>query len=346
MFERGTGNLLEADVDALVNTVNTVGIMGKGIALQFRRAFPEMFDAYEKACKANEVVIGRMFVVDRHTLIPPRYIINFPTKRHWKGKSRLVDIEAGLTDLIKCVKELGIKSIAIPPLGCGNGGLNWADVRPLIIKAFANISDVRVLLFAPGNAPEPEEMPNKTTPPNMTHNRAAIIGIMSRYAVLDYRLSILEVQKLAYFLQQAGQPLRLKFEKAQYGPYADNLRKSLRNLEGHFISGFGDGSNNRDAPISVVPAAVEEANRFLAEDTETKNRFDRVASLIEGFETAYGLELLATVHWAAKESSRTTAANFEDLVKTVHSWNDRKMELMLPDHIMVAWRQLKEQEWL
>jgi O-acetyl-ADP-ribose deacetylase (regulator of RNase III) len=125
-----TGNLLEADVDALVNTVNTKGVMGKGIALQFRRAFPENYEAYRAACDAGEVRLGRMFVFLTGRLERPRVIINFPTKGHWKSRSRLTDVEAGLHDLRRVLVEYGVDSVALPPLGCGLGGLRWAEVRP------------------------------------------------------------------------------------------------------------------------------------------------------------------------------------------------------------------------
>ena len=144
------GNLLVAPVDALVNTVNIVGIMGKGIALQFKQAFPAMYRDYEMTCKAGEVQLGKMHVFDLGGLASvPRWIINFPTKGHWRERSRLTDIETGLEDLVATVLRLGIRSIAIPPLGCGNGGLNWADVRPRIEAAFTYLPDVNVLLFEP-----------------------------------------------------------------------------------------------------------------------------------------------------------------------------------------------------
>jgi O-acetyl-ADP-ribose deacetylase (regulator of RNase III) len=150
MIEIAQGNLLEAPVEALVNTVNTQGIMGKGIALQFEQAFPEMFRDYEKACKAGGVRLGKVHVYDLGGLTGgPRWIINFPTKGHWRERSRLPDIETGLDDLVATILRLGIRSVAIPPLGCGNGGLNWADVRPCIEAAFINLSDVNVLLFEP-----------------------------------------------------------------------------------------------------------------------------------------------------------------------------------------------------
>ena len=178
MIEISQGNLLEAPVEALVNTVNTKGIMGTGIALQFKQAFPAMFRDYERACKAGEVRLGKMHVYDLGGLTGgPRWIINFPTKGHWREQSRLTDIEAGLEDLIATVRRLGIRSIAVPPLGCGHGGLNWSDVRPRIEAAFANVPDVKALLFAPGRAPEAEAMPNRTERPKMTVGQAALIAL-------------------------------------------------------------------------------------------------------------------------------------------------------------------------
>lgn len=143
-----------ADAEALVNTVNCVGYMGKGVALQFKKAFPGNFAAYQKACRAQQVQPGRMFVFETGSMLNPRYIINFPTKRHWRGKSRYADIEAGLCALVSEVRNLAIRSIALPPLGCGLGGLDWKRVRPMIEAAFAGAPDVRVMLFAPAGAPE------------------------------------------------------------------------------------------------------------------------------------------------------------------------------------------------
>ena len=168
MIEHVTGNLLEADAEALVNTVNTVGVMGKGIALQFRQAFPANYDAYRKACDQGELEPGRMFVFETGQLTNPRYIINFPTKRHWKGKSRMKDIDSGLKALIDVVKIHGIQSIAVPPLGSGNGGLDWNEVKPRIEAAFSVLTDVRVLLYEPKGAPPSTEMKVATKRPRMT----------------------------------------------------------------------------------------------------------------------------------------------------------------------------------
>ena len=165
MIEDAQGDLLQADAEALVNAVNAVGHMGKGIALQFRRAFPENFTAYVRAVKGGEVRPGRMLVVPTGFLTGPRYIVNFPTKRHWRGPSRFEDIEAGLQALVDEIRRLGIRSIAVPALGCGNGGLDWREVRPRIVSALGALPGLRVLLFAPRGGPAPEERrPGRTDP--------------------------------------------------------------------------------------------------------------------------------------------------------------------------------------
>lgn len=152
MIEFTSGDILKDDVDAIVNTVNCVGIMGRGIALQFKNAWPENFKAYEAACKREEVQPGRMFVYEVGQLTTPRYIINFPTKRHWRSHSRLDDVDAGLVALVAEVRRLELRSIAIPPLGCGLGGLDWAVVRPRIEQALAQVPDVRVLCSSRSSA--------------------------------------------------------------------------------------------------------------------------------------------------------------------------------------------------
>ncbi len=346
MIQITTGNLLEAEVDALVNTVNCVGFMGKGIALQFKQAFPENFIAYEKACRVGEVRPGRMFIYETRSMIGPKYIINFPTKRHWKGNSKMDDIESGLEALIADVARLSIKSIAVPPLGCGLGGLNWSDVRPRIEKAFASLPDVRVQMFAPTGAPDAKAMPVRTKKPNMTHARALFIKLMEQYAGMAYRLTLLEIQKLAYFLQESGEPLRLKYIAHTYGPYADNLNKVLQAIEGHFTRGYGD-SPKPDRDIELLPGAIEAADTFLAkqEESSSRDRLHKVAELIEGFETPYGMELLSSVHWVARHGD-PPARSVESAVTAVHNWNDRKRQMFPHKHIAVSWRRLDEAGYL
>lgn len=344
MVEPAQGNLLTANVEALVNTVNCVGYMGKGIALQFKQAFPANFKAYEKACRAHEVRPGRMFIFDTGSMVHPRYIINFPTKRHWRGKSQIEDIESGLKALIEDVKRLRIRSIAVPPLGSGLGGLNWNVVRPLIERAFAELPDVRVLLYSPQGSPPAKDMPVHTARPKMTAARSLFIKLMDQYSVLHYRRTLLEIQKLAYFLQESGEALRLRFEKGLYGPYAHNLNKVLETLEGHYIRGFGD-TQKPDTEIELLPDAVSEADAFLCKHEESRKRLDRVSELIAGFETPYGMELLSTVHWVGAHDD-PVARDEKSAAQAVQNWNDRKRSMFQPRHVQVAWERLKQQNWL
>jgi len=341
-IEHGRGNLLAADVDALVNTVNTEGVMGKGLALQFKKAFPDAFNDYERACRKGEVQIGRIHVVYR--LVSPRFIFNFPTKKHWRHPSKLEYIQDGLRDLVAQIQSLDVNSIAIPPLGCGNGGLAWSAVRRLIEEAFQAVPNVRVLLYAPTEAPPPDEIIDRRDRPRMTPSRAAVIALMGQYVETgyDYRLSLLEVQKLTYFLQAAGENLRLTFKPHHYGPYADDLRKSLRNIEGHYTRGVGDGVNKPETPIELLPGAVEEARTFLHGDPATRARLDRVASLIEGFETPFGMELLSTVHWVMHELANPSC--IADIISGVHAWSDRKRSTFKDGHIRAAWARLCERD--
>jgi O-acetyl-ADP-ribose deacetylase (regulator of RNase III) len=342
------GNILRADVDALVNTVNTVGVMGKGIALQFKRAYPAMFKAYEDAVNTGEVRLGKMHVWETGQMSGPRFVINFPTKGHWRARSRLKDIEAGLADLIQVVREKRINSIAVPPLGCGNGGLNWADVEPRIVNAFRAVPEVDVLIFPPTGAPAAAAMPTNQPPPPMTAGKAALIALLDSYSKrAEASTSLIESQKLMYFLQSAGEPLRLRYERNVYGPYADNLRHVLNAVEGHYLQGYGDGSSAvMDAePIDVLPGAVADARAVLDDHPETEHRIDRVLDLANGYETPYGLELLASVHWIAHETS-TPSPNIDQLVEQVRSWTPRKGRMFTEKHVRSAWTSLRDKGWV
>jgi O-acetyl-ADP-ribose deacetylase (regulator of RNase III) len=343
MLEIAEGNLLEAQADALVNTVNTEGVMGKGIALQFSKKFPAMFEEYRRACKAGEVQPGRMHVYEQGEMFQPRYLINFPTKRHWRSPSRLEDIEAGLASLVEEIRKRKIRSIALPPLGCGNGGLDWADVFPRIQAALAPLTEVQVLVFAPKAA----DIVHRTERPAMNASRAIVLKICRQYPALDYQLTLLEIHKLLYFLQEAGEPLRLRFAKETYGPYADNLRHLLHRFEGHFTLGFADGRNKPDTEISLLPGADEAAETFLAENAESSlaslGRLKRVAALVEGLESPFGMELLATVHWVAVHEG---ARGLDAVISAVHGWNARKQKLMSREHIALVHQRLTSQGWL
>ncbi len=341
MIEHTTGDILQADVEALVNTVNCVGIMGRGIALQFKNAFPENFKAYEAACAREEVQPGRMFVFETGALGNPKFIINFPTKRHWRGNSRMEDIDSGLKALSQEVRSRGIRSIAIPPLGSGLGGLNWAEVRPRIEAALRGIEGLRVIIFEPNTAPVTTKSRDV---PKMTPGRAALVVLMNRYlaGLMDPFVTLIELQKLMYFMQEAGEPLRLNYVKHHYGPYADNLRHALTKIEGHLVSGYRDGGDAPDKLLELVPGAVKDAEAFLAADRDARIRFDRVGELVEGFETPFGLELLATVHWVA---TREHATDPDAAAAKVYAWNDRKKRFTR-GQIAIAFETLREKGWL
>jgi len=344
MIEFRQGDILTADVEALVNTVNCVGIMGRGIALQFRNAFPDNFRAYQAACKRGEVQPRRMFVFDTNQLTNPRHIINFPTKRHWRGKSRLADIKAGLPALVAEIKRLRIRSVAIPPLASGLGGLNWNDVRPLIVQALAEVQDLKAIVFEPLGAPNPKEMTRSTEIPRMTPGRAALVGLLDRYlkGLMDPHATLLELHKLMYFMQEAGEPLKLAYVEAPYGPYSENLRQVLTRIEGHLIVGYGAGGDTPDKQIELVPGAVEDAEQLLVGHHRTRDRFDRVVDLVQGFETPFGLELLTTVHWVA---TRERATNLDDVVSKTYAWGERKRRFA-KEQIELAWNVLSEKGWL
>jgi O-acetyl-ADP-ribose deacetylase (regulator of RNase III) len=344
MIEITHGDILTANAEALVNTVNCVGVMGRGIALQFRKAFPENFKVYEAACKRGDVHPGKMLICETDLMTGPRFIVNFPTKRHWKGKSQMKDIEAGLPVLIEEIKKRGIRSIAVPPLGCGLGGLDWNKVRPKIIHAFESVPDVKVLLYEPAGAPKAEEMVREQRVPHMTPGRAVLVELMSRYlaAVMDPFITLLEIHKLMYFMQEAGEDLHLKYEKAIYGPYAKNLRHVLSLVEGHFIRGYGDAADAPEKPIELLPGVAGFAAAFIQTLPETQARFDRVAKLINGFETPFGMELLATVHWVCKQEGAKTA---DDAIQRTYAWSDRKKGFER-DQIALARDVLANQGWL
>lgn len=339
-----TGDILAADTEALVNTVNCVGVMGRGIALQFKNAFPENFKAYADACARDLVKPGKMFVYETGGVTNPKFIINFPTKRHWRGKSRMEDIESGLVDLVAVLRDRGIQSVAIPPLGSGLGGLHWPEVRKRIESALSDLRDVQVVVYEPGGSPDAKAIAIGRDVPSMTAGRAALVVLMHRYlqGLLDPFVSLLEVHKLMYFMQEAGQPLKLNYVKGPYGPYAETLRHVLRKVEGHLTSGYADGGDEPWKPLELVPGAVEDAETFLEGDTATLERFGRVADLVQGFETPYGLELLATVHWV---SEREGAKTIEQAVNAVYGWNERKRQFT-PRQIELAVSVLGDKGWI
>ena len=358
MLTEEHGNLLEAPAEALVNTVNTVGIMGKGLALQFKQAYPDNFRAYESACRHGDVHLGRMFMYETGQLDGPRFVINFPTKAHWRSKSKLSDIKTGLASLRDVILERHIDSIAVPPLGCGNGGLDWRDVRPLIVEALGGLPDVRVMVYPPQEAPPAKSMPVRTRRPRMTTGRAALLAILGSYVRLSQGeepataegASLLEIQKLMYFLQERGQPLRLDYMKGRYGPYAAKLNHALEPLEGHSVRGYGDCSDYvlKLSPITLLPGAVGEAQEWIEKhaDDGTADRISAVSELVTGFASAYGVELLATVHWTATREAAGGSTAPAVLTRLIGSWNERKGRLFTEVHVGKAISRLEGLGWV
>jgi O-acetyl-ADP-ribose deacetylase (regulator of RNase III) len=301
------GNLLDASTEALVNTVNTVGVMGKGIALMFKEKFPENYETYERACVAGRVKIGQMFVTERHSLVGPKWIINFPTKQHWRQPSRLEWIEEGLRDLCSVIVANKIRSVALPPLGSGNGGLQWSDVRPLIVNELRGLEDVDVVVFEPTR--EYQNVAKREGVEKLTPPRALVAELVRRYSVLGIECSLLEIHKLGYFLERFVRMLGLKelgfeFKANKYGPYSDKLRHLLNSLDGSYLHCEKRLSDaGAFDPIRFEGSKRELISAFLttAEAKPYRPALDATTKLIDGFESPLGMELLATVDWIADQ---------------------------------------------
>ena len=302
------GNLLEAKVEAVVNTVNTVGIMGKGIALMFKERFPANFDAYAHACKNDQVRIGKMFLSECEDLFGPRWIINFPTKTDWRVKTQLSWIQEGMRDLVHVIKQKDIRSIAIPPLGCGNGGLDWRDVKPVIVAALEEVENLDAIIYEPTR--KYQNVAKRRGVEKLTPARALVAEIVRRYCVPDIDCSILEVQKLGWFLQRGvnrldiSDPLRFEFSANRYGPYSHRLTKLLDNLDGSYLC--CDRRLSDAGPSDLIwfnPSKKDLVHAYL-HSGEGKQFSPALAwsfSVIDGFESPLGMELLATVDWLVQK---------------------------------------------
>jgi O-acetyl-ADP-ribose deacetylase (regulator of RNase III) len=325
MMRFTTGNLLEAPVDAVVNTVNTVGVMGKGIALMFKERFPQNNAAYEAACKAGNVAVGQMFVQENLELNGPRWIINFPTKQHWRQPSKIEWIDAGLVALHKVIRDKQIRSIAVPPLGCGNGGLDWQVVRPKIEAALGDLSDVEVVVYEP--TAKYQNVAKKNGVETLTPARALIAEMIRRYWVLGIECTLLEAQKLAWFLERnikrygLADPLDLRFKANRYGPYAHRLTRLLDGLDGSYLhcdKRLADATafdtiwfddSKRDKLNLYLKSS--EANQYLP-------ALEATDALIDGFQSPLGMEALATVDWLIQTEG--AEANLTSIRQGIRHW--------------------------
>ena len=350
MIEYTQGNLLEADAEALVNTVNTVGVMGKGIALMFKERFARNMDVYAKACKAKQVQVGKMFVTETGELMGPKWVVNFPTKKHWRHPSKLEWITEGLEDLRRFIVDEHVESIAIPPLGSGNGGLDWQVVRAEIERYLGDLEGVRILVYEPTD--KYQNVAKKKGVQKLTPPRALIAELVRRYWVLGMECSLLEIQKLAWFLERVieGQDventLDLRFVANNYGPYADRLRHLLDGLDGSYLQSEKRISDSD--PLDVIwfdENQRERVQAFLGSDArDYLPALEKTSAIIDGFESPFGMELLATVDWLiAREGCEPTAEAIEQGIRRWPAgtrWADRKARLFDRRSIGIALERL------
>jgi len=325
MIQYTQGNLLEAKVEVLVNTVNTVGVMGKGIALMFKDRFPINMKMYAAACKEKQVQTGKMFVTETGELTGPRWIINFPTKQHWRVKSKMEWIVDGLSDLRRFLLDNHITSVAIPPLGTGNGGLHWPAVREKIEVALGDVEGLTVLVFEPTR--QYQNVAKRTGVLKLTPARALIAELVRRYWVLGMECSLLEIQKLAWFLERAIEhtasenPLKLEFKANQYGPYTDKLRHLLEALDGSYLHCEKRIADAGPLDIIWFDDAKKESLQLYLDSKDVKpylNALEYTSRLIDGFESPFGMELLATADWLI--SKEHCEANTESLIEGMKHW--------------------------
>jgi O-acetyl-ADP-ribose deacetylase (regulator of RNase III) len=335
-----SGDLFLDKSEALVNTVNCVGVMGKGVALEFKHRWPENYKAYKKACDAKLLRPGNMLIFELTNLFgknETKFIVNFPTKDHWRAKSKLEYISVGLDALVTDIKKYRIKSIALPPLGCGNGGLDWGIVRPMMLEKLSELDDVNVSIYEPlKGSDEPEYV---ETHLKMTLGRAVFLkAIATLETPFGGALDRLSLQKIAYFLQVLGVPFNLDFTKNLYGPYSEALKKAVVALEDDYklIAGF-----HAQREVHVTPAGYAAAEDFLKNDEQSEAVIENLARLVDGFETPYGLELLSTVHKVATSSSNEKS-DIKRIISVMLALERNKRNVFPEDEIRLAFQRLKD----
>lgn len=330
------GNILDEKADALVNTVNTVGVMGKGIALKFKNEFPENYKKYLDAVNRKEITVGKVQIVPVYGLRGVKYIVNFPTKAHWRYPSNIQWIKDGLKDLREKIQSLKIESIAIPPLGCGNGGLNWQEVKPLIVEALSGL-EITVLVYEPSLAiKEALKKEDKPSAAKLTPARAMLLYLFYKYRALGEFASEFAAEKLSYFLQRFGETqLNLDFKKGLYGPYSGKVRHVLYALNGYYIKGYEQKEAKPFESLELVVSKKDEVKSFIDKSASLteKERLDKVAEFIQGFESPYGLELLATVDFLRYTAYLSDA---ESIKRELELWSQRKKDLFPLNHIQLA----------
>lgn len=321
------GNILESDAQAIVNTVNTVGVMGKGIALQFKKSYPFNYKMYREAFKNNELAIGKLLVINDSNLYSgEKIIINFPTKKDWRKPSEYEFIETGLNDLIKVVEKHQIKSIAIPPLGSGNGGLDWVKVKKIIENKLAQLS-IDIIVYEPSSLIK-EQLKKERV--KLTDARALLLYVLYDLVRNGEYVSEFSSEKICYFLQRFGAKkyFKLEFEPNFYGPYSGKVRFVLNVLNGSYIMGYSDMSKKPFEPLTLVADGFETVANHIESNPELKNIADKTLLFLNGFYSDFALELLSSVDYIAlKQNSfdKTFISN------KLSEWSDRKRSMFSND---------------
>ena len=336
-----TGNLFLSSAEALVNTVNTVGTMGKGIALQFKDLFPHNFKVYAENCKNENVHIGKMLVVkDNNSEYGDKIIINFPTKKHWRQPSKYEYISEGLKDLRRVIVENNIHNIAMPPLGCGNGGLDWEQVKTLIETELSNLPDVNILVYQPNmDGIVQQEIIHK----NVTLNpaRAMLLYAMFYYETLGENCSLFVANKLVYLLQILGESSfsKLKFKPHYYGPYCPQVGYMLRAVNGTYIRGLEQMMSKPFDTIELLYDKKQEVSDYIHTqlDDEQTQRLKRLVKLIAGYQSALSLEILASVAFIRYNNPNI---GLEQTITDIQNWSPRKKHLFKEKYIDIAYQHL------
>jgi len=320
-----TGNLFDSNAEAFVNTVNTQGVMGKGIALQFKERFPQNARAYIKACKEGAVAVGKLFITKEKGLYQnEKTIINFPTKTTWRKPSEYSYIEEGLKELVETIKERQILSIAIPPLGAGNGGLNWVRVKQLIVQYLTPLN-AKIYVYEPGPAIQEVLRLERV---KLTPARAMLLDVMYDLTKNGEFVSEFSAEKIAYFLQKFGasEVFKLDFRQNFYGPYSGKVKHILYQLNGSYITGYNSKDKRPFEELSLVTGGEQDVDAFLGEKNNQKYKdiAGKTRQFLSGFYSAFGLELLSTVDFIMAEKKDSTS---QEIYQRIQQWSDRKKTL-------------------
>lgn len=319
------GNILESNAQALVNTVNTMGVMGKGIALQFKKQFPYNYKLYKEICEKNELHVGQLLVTEEDSLLGGRkIIINFPTKTNWRLPSEYEYIESGLEELKRVIHERKIESIAIPPLGAGNGGLDWQRVKKMIIESLSQIN-CDIYLYEPTKAIK--EVLNSERV-KLTPARAMLLSVLFEMVRQGEFVSEFAAEKAAYFLQRFGatKELKLDFKPNFYGPYSGKVRHVLYYLNGSYIMGYSSKDKKPFDELSLIMDSEYEVQMYLnqPENQSFKLIAEKTKNFLKGYYSPFGLELLSTIDFIMSEKQKFST---EEILEELENWSDRKRTL-------------------